>query len=644
MARNLTTFLQSLLKNITTYYTATYSSDTDLYSILQMYGAELASGSTTLETVRNNLFIVTCEDAKLTDNFGTYFDQLKYSNQDYNEDRYISTITEWAKSGSVLHQRYSQLDYDHPFGLVSFTTPLITNNPWSFSVVTGPNTDVGRIPYVSTTFSGSIIFAFRGQPIEYENPYQNVYSPWRLSTYNPVLNEWRPLTAQYDVTAGAVYIYGLISYAPYLGHAQYTDERLWAWDVFVTTISGGPSDTNPRIRLYEYNGDYVQTIHDSTTATITLPHVLNPITYGWNATDKSVVFHDKIYVGWSHNNSEPHLISYDSITDAFVDHGLNAYASGSIASSGSTATTFNIHNPIVVHDNKVMIEVDYTSDIPITGNKIFAFDSTNWSMLDAPSNSINSNKFIDFNGTLYALTGDSVMVYDDFSGSWATHTSFNGLYPRDIFVFQNNLIVSVSYGTVYRLTANNQFVEFDQLDNSIKDSLSLFVELSNAVYGYYQNGWYSSSFSSITEWSEFWPAPHATGTAIQNVSIPGYRKQLEFMLEAAVNGGTHKGITRMVNAFTLINPDIREIYTLPQWKLTNKTYNVTQLSSNTWQFSGAPNFRTNLFAGAHVTFVSGSTPQDKVAAAYLVLVNDNDSVTVGAIEDKRLLMQIVRPS
>jgi hypothetical protein len=610
-----------------------------------MYGAELASGSTTLETVRNNLFIVTCEDSKLTDNFGTYFGQLKYSNQDYNEDRYISTIADWYKSGSLLHQRYSQPDYNHPFELISFTTPSVTNNPWSFSVVTGPSTNVGRNPYVAAVFSGSIVFAFRGQPIVYENPYQNVYSPWRLSAYDPILNTWTPLTAQYDVTAGAVYLYGLTSYAPYLGHGQYSSERFWAWDVFVTTLMGDPSDKTPRIRLYEYNGDYVQTIHDSTTAAVKLPHVLDPVTYGWNATNKSVIFHDKIYIGWSHDNSDPHLVSYDPITDAFVDHDLATYASGSIASSGSIATTFNMHNPIVIHDNKVMVEVDYTSDIPATGNKIFAFDSTNWTMLDAPSNSISSNKFIDFNGTLYAIIDDSVMVYNDFSGSWTTHTSFNGLYPRDIFVFQNNLIVSVNYGTVYRLSlADNQFIEFDQLDNSIKDSPSLFVELADTIYAYYQNGWYSSSFVSTTEWSQLWPAPHTAGTAIQNVSIPGYRKQLEFMLEAAVNGSTHKGITRMVNAFTLINPDIREIYTLPQWKLTNKTYNVTQLSSNTWQFSGATNFRTNLFAGAHATFVSGSTPQDKVAAAYLVLINDNDSVTVGAIEDKRLLMEIVRPS
>ena len=114
MARSASDFLQSLLKNITTYYTATYSSDTDLYAILETYGAELSSGSIAIETVRNNLFIVTCENTKLFDNFGTYFNQTKYFNQDYNEDKYVQSNVAWAESGSALYRRYSENIYTEP--------------------------------------------------------------------------------------------------------------------------------------------------------------------------------------------------------------------------------------------------------------------------------------------------------------------------------------------------------------------------------------------------------------------------------------------------------------------------------------------------------------------------------------------------
>jgi len=961
MARSAAEFLQDLLKNITTYYTATYSSDTDLYAILQMYGAELASGSIALETVRNNLFIVTCEDTILTDNFGTYFGQLKYFNQNYNDDRYISSTIKWHQSGSISHQRYSYTNYDQPFGIVSYSSPGPgTNNPWTFSI---PGSNFGKIPYAATLFSGSIVFAFYGQPDPYENPFQNIYGPWRLSAYNPVTNKWKAIQSTYDSSVGQILVFGLNAFKPYLGRNQFGDERLWVWDVYDTSTIFPPSegappsiDTTPRILVYEYDGDYNRTVHDSTIATTPLEyHVSNPVTAGWNGTDKSIVFHDKMYIGWSHDNDEPHLVSYDPVNDAFEDYDLYTHAAAAIPAIDQSATTFNMRKPIVIHDNKVMVEVGYTtsaawqwterygsgshafvafgSDLyagghgniyktsdgenwtlaaslngeseilslgvsgsyiyagtgttgniwrsnngtswslihtdlkatninvlfpwngyiyagtgpegpsgqilrsndgssgsfvrgdsldhaiydfassgsylytigssgsigrvyrsdwgggdwinsfngfagfdggwslavqdnyiyggfsntsngaavisrstkfdPLdnwnggayqkietgiygvrymevsgsyiyyinntsttgtvrrmlngdsretvvtiafdsllhdvylwsdknrlfiggdaendsiyefegkqaatTGNKIFAFDGTNWSTLDAPSNTTASRKLVDYNGTLYSINGCTVWQYSDVSGSWTAHTDFNGLFPQDMFVFRGEyLLVSVNYGTVYRLeTSSNQFVEFYQFDSSVKDTPHLFVEITNSpsiLYGYYQNGWYSSSFSSVTEWTYFWPAPNVNGWAVQNAAIPGYRKQLDFMLEAAVHGSTRKGITRIANAFTLVNPDIREVYTLPQWKLKQAEYSVSQLSANTWQFTGEVNFRPDAYAGAHVTFVSGSIPQDKAVGAYLVMVNDNNTVTVGAIEDKRLLLKLVRPT
>lgn len=132
-----------------------------------------------------------------------------------------------------------------------------------------------------------------------------------------------------------------------------------------------------------------------------------------------------------------------------------------------------------------------------------------------------------------------------------------------------------------------------------------------------------------------------SGSTIQWAAIPSYRKQLDFMLEAAMNGSTLHGITRATNAFTLVNPDIRELYDLPQWKLKTFSDSVTQLSTNVWQFTGT-SWRANLWAGAHATF-SGSAPTDKVAAGYVVMVNDNDTITVGPIYDNNLLFDFRRP-
>lgn len=132
-----------------------------------------------------------------------------------------------------------------------------------------------------------------------------------------------------------------------------------------------------------------------------------------------------------------------------------------------------------------------------------------------------------------------------------------------------------------------------------------------------------------------------SGSTTQWAAIPSYRKQLDFMLEAAMNGSTLHGMTRAANAFTLVNPDIRELYDLPQWKLKTFSDTVTQLSTNVWQFTG-PSWRTNLWAGAHTTF-SGSVSTDKVAAGYVVIVNDNDTITVGPIYDNNLLFDFRRP-
>ncbi len=140
------------------------------------------------------------------------------------------------------------------------------------------------------------------------------------------------------------------------------------------------------------------------------------------------------------------------------------------------------------------------------------------------------------------------------------------------------------------------------------------------------------------------PGAGVSGSTVQYASIPGYKKQLDFMLEAAVQGGTHQGIIRASNAFTLINPDIREAYATPQWKLKSTLGQITQVSANVWQFSNSESWRDNLWQGSHATFTSGSITSDKIAVGYVILVNDNNTVDVGPIYDSRLLLDLVRPN
>ena len=106
MARSAQEFLRLLLNSITRYYTATYSSDTNLYQILKTYGAQFASGSLEMDITRNNAFIIACDSSKLFDNFGTFFNQPKYYLQSSTDDRYFSgsavyTLTIPTVSGSM---------------------------------------------------------------------------------------------------------------------------------------------------------------------------------------------------------------------------------------------------------------------------------------------------------------------------------------------------------------------------------------------------------------------------------------------------------------------------------------------------------------------------------------------------------------
>lgn len=311
---------------------------------------------------------------------------------------------------------------------------------------------------------------------------------------------------------------------------------------------------------------------------------------------------------------------------------------------------------IFVFDNKLWMDIigTGTGDAIGTDFRYLAnYNTISWAIgktSPAQNNSDIVRKYVVFKDELYAAVNDEVRKYNNSTDTWSTIQSFAGLSVVTLHVYKNKLFASVTYGSIYVFDEDaNEFILFQQLDaTSDKETIRAFVNFSTSpvsMYGWYNNNnWYSSSYQSITDFAYYWPGPTVEGNSAQNVAIPSYRKQLDFMFEAAVHGSTLKGIIRAANAFTLINPDIRESYNVPQWKLKAEDYDVTQLSTNTWQFSSAPNWRPNEFAGAHVTLISGSLPQNKIAAGYLILVNSNDTVTVGAIEDKHLLFDLTRPS
>ena len=91
MASTVQQFIDRLLKSITNFYTATYSSDTNIYQILNMFSREFHSGSLSLDQVRNNAFIVTASTSEaLTNNFGEFANnQRRFFDQNTIEDRYV---------------------------------------------------------------------------------------------------------------------------------------------------------------------------------------------------------------------------------------------------------------------------------------------------------------------------------------------------------------------------------------------------------------------------------------------------------------------------------------------------------------------------------------------------------------------------
>ncbi len=344
--------------------------------------------------------------------------------------------------------------------------------------------------------------------------------------------------------------------------------------------------------------------------------------------------------------------------------GLGAY-NGELWSSVDDGETFGLfQTPSLLYLSKLSIHNGYafcgTFDIP---SRIFkwgggsqhymtTYDGINFADNTSPASAGDTVlKMHSYNGQLYVIINNSTGGYyvRRYNGIlWSTHQAF-GYAINTMYEYEGFLLISLVNGDIFYLNTESdtwqQYLDIPDLSSSTKGvtAFANYMLSSMKVYAFVDDTWYSSGFITNNTIHYAIPGAGVSGSTMQYASIPGYKKQLDFMLDAAMHGGTHQGIIRASNAFTLINPDIREFYTTPQWKLKSIAAPIVQLSSNIWQFSNSPSWRDNLWQGAHATFTSGSSISDKIAVGYIILVNDNNTVDVGPIYDSRLLLDLTRP-
>jgi len=648
MAGTVTTFLQNLLKSVTTYYTATYSADTDLYQILRMYGAELSSGSTSLENVRNNAFVVTCENSKLFDNFGTYFSQLKTGDQDYDEDLYTSgsanhtigptAITLSRKTTTTFVTNWLNVSTVFPYDFLLGYTALPASQP-RYGHTLHQTATIGNKLYASCYIKDSGVVSYP-----------------RIVSYDTSTNTWGVFNTLLTDTAGSIWItlgypilpfMGLISYRPYLGHGTYnTFEYLYGFDILPSEYAAGLG--YGRLDLVGVKYANLNTTPTYTSGSSSIVRIVNSANISFT---ESVEFHNKIYMAISMVSDvpdtsyrRPHLVYYDTALDNTGEAGL------SVAISGINYD-FDVFTS-VVYNNKIYIIVRYNS----TTHLMISYDGISWNIaLTSPATGTEVvRNTIVYNNDLYAIVygkttnNSKIYKYNSSLNTWTLQYTFSNLSSYKFFVFKNYLIISTSQGYIYYLDTNDDtWKVHSQLTVVGNRSISQFEIINNTLYGmvpFDTNSWSSNNFitSNIYEYY-YYTGDKKTFDTNERMSIPSYRKQLDFLLESAMTGGTVLGMTRAVNAFTLVNPDIRELYRYPGWKLKEGSGSVTKLSINTWRFNNVPAWKYNLWKGAHVTFTSGSAIGEKFASGYIVLISDNNVVTTGAIYNNNLLYDFNRP-
>jgi len=286
---------------------------------------------------------------------------------------------------------------------------------------------------------------------------------------------------------------------------------------------------------------------------------------------------------------------------------------------------------------------------------MITYDGTNFSTSSATSPANTGDTIVSmlsYDDLLYATIindteGYIVRKYD--GTSWSTYPAFattiNAMHIHGTF-----LVVSLDNGEIYYLnTTTDKWVEYLKIPDlpfttTGVQAFASYAQSPLDLYSFVERAWYSSDFIEDNTIHYAITGAGVSGSSLQRASIPGYRKQLDFMLDAAVHGGTHQAINRMANAFTLVNPDIRNSYITPQWKLKSTTGPIESINPGVWRFTDSPSWRDNLWQGSHATFTSGSTVANTIAVGYVILVNDNNTVDVGPIYDPRLLMDLTRIS
>ncbi|KKM79094.1 hypothetical protein LCGC14_1353360, partial [marine sediment metagenome] len=465
MAITFNQYLQSLLQSVTTYYTVSYSNDTELYNILQMYSSELTSGSIALETVRNNLFVVKCENLKLYDNFGTYFGQGKYSDQTYDDDRYISGSGTFKITTSAL--RVSQVvESSDAWEIASHTSPL-TNFPSNW----GSLRPLGDTVVFDDNFVSSC-FIQADFPQYYD-----------IVRYSPVENEWGiEHTAQWN-WAGEGYdtpLMGLITYRPYLGQGQYDQEYMYylyfsfAYGLILPPPLGGPQPVSPTFPRVQVVRKTPGTLTESGWSGISSDPVLfsagggtyhlDPLKNQEQTWTDSVVFHDKLYFGvcismWDTSDTDtytngtpmwapddtykyPFLIECDPITMDIRETGLAMYISNAVGNND-----FQLH-AMTKHNNKLWIDASQDSIE-------FTFSG---SVNNSVANTANRiNDFVSSGSGIFAATGlNSKLLYStDDGNTWDEIAQLQYMDP--VVTFPDHLFsceISGSYlyvGTDHKL-------------------------------------------------------------------------------------------------------------------------------------------------------------------------------------------------
>ncbi|KKM73929.1 hypothetical protein LCGC14_1405460, partial [marine sediment metagenome] len=500
-----------------------------------------------------------------------------------------------------------------------------TSGSWSITSLPDANMTVIDL----TTFGGALYAA----AVHNSTAFQSIYETTDGTTWTLVDNSDKGGWAfeQFD------------SYLYATGFGDDTVIRSSDGTTWTNAVDGlGTAGTSVGYSLEAHNG-YLY----STNAAYHLVRTSNGTTWdtrytGFGELIKSILsYNNTLYVGlnngelWSSTDDGQTFVLFQ-IPSAYTIHTLSGHSTYALCGTGDNPT-----GGIFKWGNSEAAQHYMTT-----------YDGTNFVNDTSPASAGDTIlEMHSYGDQLYVIMVNSTGGYTvrRYNGtSWSTHASFsyaiNTMYEHNGF-----LIIALANGEVFYLNTESdtwqQYLDIPDLSFSTNGvtAFASYTMSPTKVYSFVDNAWYSSEFISSEIRHYAVQGATISGSTTQYASIPGYRKQLDFMLNAAMYGGTHQGIISATNAFTLVNPDIRESHTTPQWKLKSITGPITQLSPNVWQFSSSLSWRDNLWQGSHATLISGSSISDKIAAGYVILVNDNNTVDVGPIYDLRLLLDLTRP-